>query len=476
VILIGELMKLAQRLVGDGLHPRLISEGYELAKKETLAFLQQCRVPHSNGASKVSTDESFAQLVPAKDAVVVANDALDKELLLCVARTTLRTKLPVVLADKLAEICVEAVLVVRTPGTPIDLFMVEIQEMLHRAADETTLIRGLVLDHGARHPDMPKRMENVFVLTLNCGLEYEKSEVNSGMMYKSAAQRQEMADKEHRFVDERVEQIIKLKQLVCSGDKEDYGFLVVNQKGIDPLALDMLAKHNIMGLRRAKRRNMERLVLACGGTQQNAVDELKPEHLGFAGLVWEQTLGEDKFTFVEKVTNPLSCTVLIRGSTAHQIAQIKDSVRDGVRAVKHAIEDGALVPGAGAFYVAAAEHLQQYARTIEGRQSLAVRTYADALLVLPKTLAANCGADALDALLAVQNAQRKDGGSTKIGIDGITGDVVDAAAAGIWDIERVVRQLIQGGTMIATQLLLVDEIIAAGKSAGTPNPEQAMEN
>lgn len=468
-------MKLAQRLVGDGLHPRLISEGFEMAKKETLAFLQTQRVVHGNGASSVSGDESVAVKPGAKAALAtLANEALDKELLLCVARTTLRTKLPVVLADKLAEICVESVLVVRQPGEPVDLFMIEIQEMLHRAADETTLVRGLVLDHGARHPDMPKRLENVFVLTLNCGLEYEKSEVNSSMMYKSAAQRQEMADKEHSFVDERVEHIIKLKQLVCAGDKAHYGFLVVNQKGIDPLALDMLAKHNILGLRRAKRRNMERLVLACGGTQQNAVDDLKPEHLGFAGLVWEQTLGEDKFTFVEKVTNPRSCTVLIRGSTGHQIAQIKDSVRDGVRAVKHAIEDGAVLPGAGAFYVAAAEHLQQFARTVDGRQSLAIRTYADALLVLPKTLASNCGADALDSLLAVQNAQRK-AGNTKLGIDGHTGDVVDAATAGLWDVERVVRQLIQGGTMIATQLLLVDEIIAAGKSQGTPSPEAAME-
>jgi T-complex protein 1 subunit zeta len=474
--LIGELMKLAQRLVGDGLHPRLISEGYELAKKETLQFLVSQRVEHGKGQSAVSVNESVGvKLSSADKAAALANDQLDKELLLCVARTTLRTKLPAVLADKLAEICVESVLVVRQPGEAVDLFMIEIQEMLHRATDETTLIRGLVLDHGARHPDMPKRLENVFVLTLNCGLEYEKSEVNSTMMYKSAAQRQEMADKEHRFVDERVAHIIALKQLVCAGDKAHYGFLVVNQKGIDPLALDMLAKHNILGLRRAKRRNMERLVLACGGTQQNAVDELKPEHLGFAGLVWEQTLGEDKFTFIEKVTNPRSCTVLIRGSTAHQIAQVKDSVRDGVRAVKHAIEDGAVLPGAGAFYVAAAEHLQQVARNVDGRQSLAVRAYADALLILPKTLASNCGADALDQLLAVQNAQRK-GGNTKLGLDGLTGDVIDAAAAGIWDVERVVRQLIQGGTMIATQLLLVDEIIAAGKGGGTPNPEAAMEN
>ena len=202
---------------------RVVSEGYERAKTEVLQFLASQRVPHSSLAA--IGHESHAEWVASDSAEAAAdgrgvpNEALDKELLQCVARTTLRTKLPLELADHLAEICTDAVLVVRRPGAAIDLFMIEIQAMLHRAAKETKLVRGLVLDHGARHPDMPKRLENVFVLTLNCGLEYEKSEVNASMMYRSAEERQAMADKEHSFVDERVARIIELKQTVCTGEK-----------------------------------------------------------------------------------------------------------------------------------------------------------------------------------------------------------------------------------------------------------------
>lgn len=443
VILIGELLKLASRLVGDGLHPRVISAGYELAKSATLAHL---------------ADRQLA--------------GGDRERLQCVARTTLRTKLAPALAAQLADICVDAVLCIQQEGQPIDLFMIEIQQMMHRQSEDTRLVRGLVLDHGARHPDMPKRLENAFVLTLNCGLEYEKSEVNAGIHYKTAAQRKEMAEREHGFVDERVEAIIRLKQQVCTGDAANAGFLVVNQKGIDPLALDMLAQAGILALRRAKRRNMERLTLACGGTQQNAVDDLTPECLGYAGLVYEHVLGEDKFTFVEKVKHPRSCTVLIRGSAKHHLAQLKDSVRDGVRAVKNAIEDGAVLAGAGAFFVSAAELLAEKARQVKGRQSLAVAAFGEALLVVPKTLAANGGNDPLDALLAVREEHRA--GNHSVGVDCDTGEPIDAAAEGIYDCVRVMRQLVQGSAMIATQLLLVDEIIAAGKSSSSGQAQQLV--
>ena len=169
--------------------------------------------------------------------------------------------------------------------------------MQHRSAADTQLIRGLALDHGARHPDMPKRVENAFVLTLNVSLEYEKSEVNSGFFYSSAEQRDKLVESERRHVDAKVRKIVELKKDVC-GDDPKKSFVVINQKGIDPLSLDILAKNGIFALRRAKRRNMERLQLVCGGSSQNSVDDLSADILGWAGLVYEQQLGEEKYTFV----------------------------------------------------------------------------------------------------------------------------------------------------------------------------------
>jgi hypothetical protein len=222
---------------------------------------------------------------------------IDRDILLAVARTSLSTKLEHSLAEKLTPDIADAVLAIYQPPAKPDLFMVEIMTMQHRTAADTQLIRGLALDHGARHPDMPKRVENAFILTLNVSLEYEKSEVNSSFFYSSAEQRDKLVESERRHVDAKVRKIVELKKDVCGNDPKK-GFVVINQKGIDPLSLDILAKNGIFALRRAKRRNMERLQLVCGGSSQNSVDDLSKDILGWAGLVYEQQLGEEKYTFV----------------------------------------------------------------------------------------------------------------------------------------------------------------------------------
>ncbi|KAJ1831309.1 T-complex protein 1 subunit zeta, partial [Coemansia sp. RSA 2703] len=298
VLLVGELLKQASVYIEEGVHPRVITDGFDAAKREALAFLDQ-----------------FRRQMP-----------MDREVLCSVARTALRTKLQAELADQMTEAVVDAVLAIRPTEGPIDLFMVEIMKMQHRTATDSRLVRGLVMDHGARHPDMPKRLTNCFVLTLNVSLEYEKTEVNSSFFYSSAEQRDKLIASERRFVDEKLRKIVDLKNTVCSGADKDCGFVLINQKGIDPLSLDILAKHNIFALRRAKRRNMERLQLCCGGVAQNSVDDLSPQILGRAGLVHEHVLGENKYTYVEECKVPKSVTILIKGPSTHVLQQIQDAV------------------------------------------------------------------------------------------------------------------------------------------------------
>lgn len=229
--------------------------------------------------------------------------------------------------------------------------MVEIMHMVHKLSTDTRLVKGLVLDHGARHADMPKKLKNCYILTCNVSLEYEKTEVNSGFFYSNAADREKLMLSERKFTDERCMKIIELKRKVCDGTNKN--FVVLNQKGIDPICLDLFAKENIIALRRAKRRNMERLVLACGGNAVNSVEELTEDDLGWAEEVHEHTLGDDKYTFIEGVKNPKSCTILIKGPNEHTIAMIKDAIRDGLRAVKNAIDDKGVIPGAGSFEISA---------------------------------------------------------------------------------------------------------------------------
>jgi T-complex protein 1 subunit zeta len=250
---------------------------------------------------------------------------------------------------------------------------------------------------------MPKRVENAFILSLNVSLEYEKSEINSGFYYSSAEQRDKLVESERRFVDEKLRKIVELKKEVCGNDPKK-GFVIINQKGIDPLSLDVLVKNGIFALRRAKRRNMERLQLICGGTAQNSVDDLTPDILGWAGLVYEHQLGEEKYTFIEDVKEPKSVTILIKGPNQHTITQISDAVRDGLRSVYNMIVDKSVVPGGGAFQVACAAHLnsEAFRKTVKGKAKWGVQAFADALLIIPKTLAANAGHDVQDARMYTQ--------------------------------------------------------------------------
>ena len=381
VLVIGELLKQADILISEGLHPRVVTEGFDKARAKTLEVLESIKIPIE----------------------------ITKENLLEVCRTSLRTKLHQGLADVLTDICVDAVLAIKPKDKPADLHMVELMEMQHKTATDTALIKGLVLDHGSRHPDMPKRLKNCYILTCNVSMEYEKSEVNSGFFYKTAEEREKMVQAEREFIEQRVKKVVALKKKLCDGT--DKTFVVINQKGIDPMSLDLLAKEGIMALRRAKRRNMERLALACGGVALNHLDDIQESQLGYAGVVYEHVLGENKYTFVEECKVPQSVTILMKGPNKHTLTQIKDAVRDGLRAINNAIEDKALIPGencvnffwsffskgvtgAGAFEVTAHKQLMAYKDSVKGKSRLGIGAYAEALLIIPKVLATNSGFDA----------------------------------------------------------------------------------
>lgn len=343
VILIGEMLKQAERLCDEGLHPRIVTDGFDIAKNVALDVLDQMKVKKQ----------------------------VDRDMLISVARTSLRTKIHTELADLLTDIVVDAVLAIKREGKQIDLYMVEIMQMMHKTDVDTKLVKGIVMDHGARHPNMPKYLKDCYVLTLNVSLEYEKTEVNSSFFYKTAEERETLVKAEREFIDKRVAKIIELKQKVCP-EGSGKSFLLVNQKGIDPLSLDMLASEGIMGLRRAKRRNMERITLACGGSAMNSVEDIDESCLGHADEIHEHTLGESKFTFVETTEKPASVTILIKGPNRHTLTQIKDAVHDGLRAVKNAVEDDCVVPGAGAVELAIRQTLVQNMKDVKGKARLGV--------------------------------------------------------------------------------------------------------
>ncbi|KFU86351.1 T-complex protein 1 subunit zeta, partial [Chaetura pelagica] len=360
VLIIGELLKQADLYIAEGLHPRIVAEGFEIAKEKALEVLEQVKV----------------------------SKEMDRETLMDVARTSLRTKVHTELADILTEAVVDSVLTVRKPDEPIDLHMVEIMEMKHKSETDTT-----INSHS----------------TLWCA-----------------------SFSEHGLGD-------------CAGLRQHAGEVGFPTGQVLSCVCSL------------------RLTLACGGTAMNSVEDLSPDCLGHAGLVYEYTLGEEKYTFIEKCDNPRSVTLLIRGPNKHTLTQIKDAVRDGLRAVKNAIEDGCVVPGAGALEVAVASALVKHKPNVKGRAQLGVQAFADALLIIPKVLAQNSGYDPQETLVKVQAEHVESGQLT--GVDLNTGEPMVAAAAGIWDNYNVKKQLLHSCTVIASNILLVDEIMRAGMSS-----------
>lgn len=445
VLLIGEFLKQAENYISEGLHPRVVTEGFEEAKKIALEVLENMKID-------VTEEEK-------------------KNILTQIAATSLNTKVHPKIAESLTSICVESLLAIKQEDQPIDLHMVELMEMQHRAESDSKLVRGMVLDHGGRHPDMPKRLENCYILTCNVSMEYEKTEVNSGFFYKSAEEREKLVEAERKFIDDRVKKVIEFKRKVCgeddknSGDGKKKTFVIINQKGIDPLSLDALAKEGILALRRAKRRNMERLALACGGSAVNSFEDLTESVLGYAGVVYEHVLGENKFTFVEECKNPQSVTILMKGPNKHTLSQMKDAVRDGLRAVKNALEDKCVVPGAGAYEVAVNLAIKKGLEKLKGKARLGMQAYADGMLVIPKVLSQNAGYDAQDTIVTLIQEAEESGGKVPVGVDCSSGEAINPVDFGIYDNYQVKKQMIHSCTVIACNLLLVDEIMRAGLSS-----------
>mmetsp|Transcript_37317 Transcript_37317/g.90606 ORF Transcript_37317/g.90606 Transcript_37317/m.90606 type:complete len:540 (+) Transcript_37317:102-1721(+) len=443
VLLCGELMRQADKHISEGLHPRILVEGLETARDEALKFLNEI---------KVENKEDMIQ---------------DRDMLQSIALTSLATKLEYDMSVSLADALVSCVQCIYSdPDEPIDLNRVEVISMSR--TKESKFVNGLVLDHGARHPDMPDVLENCKIMTCNVSLEYEKTETQSGFFYSNAEEREKLVESERKWLDDRCRQVIEFKRAVC---KEGETFVIINQKGVDPLSLDIFAKEGILCLRRAKRRNMERLTLACGGSPIHSLQDMEESQLGYAGKVSQVTLGETKYTFVEECANAKSCTLLLQGPNEHAIAQSKDAVKDGLRALKNALEDKAVIPGAGAFEVATSLHLtQKVLPTIKGKSKLGIQAFADALLILPKTLAENSGLDIQDTLFNLQEERQSSG--MMVGLDVKTGEPILPADEGVWDNVRVKRQSLYLSTVLASQLLLVDEVMRAGKQMGKQPPMQ----
>jgi T-complex protein 1 subunit zeta len=321
--------------------------------------------------------------------------------------------------------------------------------MDNRTEVESRFVKGIVLDHGARHPDMPKILHNAFILICNISLEYEKTELNSVFLFDSSEKQEKFFAREREVIDRKIYKIIQLKRFVCKNGTKS--FVIINQKGIDNISLDILCREGILGIRRAKRRNMERLSLLCNAIPINSVEDISPEILGFAGIVYEQTIGEEKFTFIENVSNPFSGTILIRGNNSFLRKHTEEVIRDGLKTVKLCFEDIGYLPGAGEIENKGKDHLCNYAKKFSGGKKIGILTLANSLLSIPNVLHENEGKGFYKN--TVKKKTKKEISGQKIE------EKKNIKNRNILDCFSSKKQVLNTVSIIALQILQIDEIL-----------------
>ena len=424
VIIAGELLKKAENLLDQDIHPTIVAMGYRQAAEKAQEILN-----------------------------VIAIDADDRDTLLKVAMTAMTGKGTEKAREPLAELVVGAVKQVEDNGE-IDKDHIKLEKKDGATIDDSKLVNGVIIDKERVHPGMPKKMEDAKIALLNSAIEVKETEVDAEIRITDPAQMQAFIEQEEQMIRDMVAKI------------EDAGANVLFcQKGIDDLAQHYLAKSGIMAVRRVKKSDMEKLARATGATVVTNIEDLSYDDMGDAGSVAEKRISGEEMIFVEECKDPKSVTLLIRGSTEHVVDEIERAVEDAIGVVAATVEDGKVVAGGGAAEISIAKGLKEYAETISGREQLAVSAFAEALEVVPKTLAENAGQDSIDALVDLRAAHEK---SLYMGLDVFKGEVTDMYRAGVIEPHRVKKQAIQSAAEAAEMILRIDDVIA---SSGSKEPD-----
>ncbi len=420
VVLAGELLKKAESLLDQDVHPTVIASGYRMAAQKSYEILDSI-------ASPISPDDE---------------DVLQK-----IAGTAMTGKGAEAAKTPLSKLCVKAVQSI-VEDDLADIDNIKVEKRVGGGIEDSELIEGMVIDKERVHPGMPKRVENAKILLLDTAIELRETEVDTEISITSPEQMQAFLAEEGRMLKSMVNKII-----------ESGANVVFCQKGIDDMAQHYLAKADVLAARRVKKSDMEKLARATGASIVTSVDDINKDDLGRAGLVEEKKVADEDMTFVTKCKNPKAVSLIVHGGTEHVVDEVERAVHDALRVVGVAIEDKKLVAGGGSSETEVALQLRRYASTVGGREQLAIEAFADALEAIPRTLAENAGLDTIDSLVNLRSRHEK--GEKNAGLDVYSGNVVDMQKAGVLEPLRIKTQAIGSAAESAVMILRIDDVIAA---------------
>lgn len=423
-IFAGELLKKAEDLIGQGVHPTVIVDGYGLAAKRAFEILDTIAI----------------------DVPVNGREVLDK-----IAKTAMTGKWAESPEGKISQFAVDIVLaaVETTNGKrTVDLDKIKVEKKVGESIEDSKLIEGIVVDKTRAHQNMPKIIEKAKIALLGAPIEVRDTETKAELKIKTSSQFQLFMDQEKAAIKAVVDKVL------ASGAN-----VVFCQKGIEDMAQHILANAGVLALRRVNRTDLDRLSRATGANIVTSLDELKPADLGTADLVEEKTVGNGAMTFVSGTKNK-SVTLVLRGGTQQVLDSLERALDDAVHAVADVIEDSRVVPGGGAPEIELSLRLREYASTLKGREQLAVAKFAEAVEVVPKALAENAGFNSIDKLVELKKSHDSD---KRAGLNVYTGKIVDMYDLGVVEPLRIKVQAIQSATDAASLILRIDDVLSSTK-------------
>jgi len=438
VIIAGELLKNAQSLLEQNIHPSIIIKGYRIAQAKALETLKMISVE-----------------IKEKD-----TETLEK-----IGETAITGKGAEIAKEHLSRSAVKAISRVTENGEP-DIDNIKICKKHGDSVENSELIEGVVIDKERAHSGMPKKVENARIAMLDLPVEIRDTEIDAKIQITDPEKIQQFLDVEEKMLREMVNKIEK------SGAN-----VIFCQKGIDEIAQFFLSQKRFLAVRRVKKSDMEKLSKATGATIVNNLEELSQKSLGHARLVQEKKIGNENFIFVEKCNNPKAVTILIRGATEHVVEEVERAVKDSVGDIASAVKSRRVVGGAGACEIEISKELMGFASTFKGKEQLAIESFAKSLEVVPKTLAENSGFDPIDLLAELKSAHEKS--EIWAGISVLDGKITDSWKQGVIEPLKIKTQAVNSATEVAVMILRVDDVIAASKKkqpgAGNPLGEEQQE-
>ncbi|MCE4622037.1 MAG: TCP-1/cpn60 chaperonin family protein [Desulfurococcales archaeon] len=427
VVLAGTLLEKAEKLLDENIHPTTIIDGYTKALHKALEYLSEIAVPVN-----VEDDQVLRRIIDTTISSKFVGHGPEKEKIIELVLNTIR-----IIAEKKGE------------GYEVDLDNVKIEKKKGGSLLDSRLIRGVVIDKEVVHPDMPRVVKNAKIAVLDTPLEVQKPDLSTKIRVTDIDQLEKFLEEETKLIKEMVEKI------AATGAN-----VVITQKGIDEVAQHFLAKKGILAVRRVKRSDIEKIAKATGAKIVTSLRDLKPEDLGYAELVEERRVGEDKMIFIEGAKNPKSVTILLRGANDMLLDEAERNVMDALHSLRNIMKEPKIVGGGGAVEIEIAEKLKDYAKTLGGKEQMAVEAYSEALEVIPIVLAESAGMDALDTLLQLRSLHAK--GYKFAGVNVVEGKIEeDMTKLNVYEPILVKKQAIKSASEAAISLLKIDDVISA---------------